>query len=179
MTGDGHEPAGRERLAAIDVGSNSIRLLVAEWDPQTGLAVIDEVKEHPRLATGLAKTGRLVVSGPTTRRNTTQFIAHLEDLCRRLRRWKVIHVICDNAAFHKSRAVGRWLAARKGRVVVHYLPTRAPQENPVENVFWRLHEAVTRNHRCATIDELIESAVGWLNEEGAANPPQATFNLAA
>ena len=59
MTGDGHEPAGRERLAAIDVGSNSIRLLVAEWDPQTGLAVIDEVKEHPRLATGLAKTGRL------------------------------------------------------------------------------------------------------------------------
>ena len=138
----------------------------------------DNVRRHLAVSL-LAGTGRLVVSGPTTRRNTTQFIAHLEDLCRRLRRWKVIHVICDNAAFHKSRAVGRWLAQRKGRVVVHYLPTRAPQENPVENVFWRLHEAVTRNHRCATIDELIESAVGWLKEEGAAKPPQTTYNLAA
>ncbi len=48
-----------ERLAAIDVGSNSIRLLVAEHDPQSGLHVIDEVKDQPRLATGLAATGRL------------------------------------------------------------------------------------------------------------------------
>ncbi|HJS46477.1 MAG TPA: Ppx/GppA phosphatase family protein [Gemmatimonadales bacterium] len=51
--------AGRERLAALDVGSHSIRLLVAEWDPQAGLTVIDELKEHPRLAAGLAATGRL------------------------------------------------------------------------------------------------------------------------
>jgi exopolyphosphatase / guanosine-5'-triphosphate,3'-diphosphate pyrophosphatase len=49
----------RERLAAIDVGSNSIRLLVAEYDPAAGLNVIDEVKDQPRLAAGLARTGRL------------------------------------------------------------------------------------------------------------------------
>ena len=49
----------RERLAAIDVGSNSIRLLVAEWDPETGLEVIDELKDQPRLATGLHATGAL------------------------------------------------------------------------------------------------------------------------
>jgi exopolyphosphatase/guanosine-5'-triphosphate,3'-diphosphate pyrophosphatase len=53
------EGAARERLAALDVGSNSIRLLVAEWDPQAGISVIDEVREHPRLATGLAATGQL------------------------------------------------------------------------------------------------------------------------
>jgi len=49
----------RERLAALDVGSNSIRLLVAEYDPTAGISVIDEVKDQPRLAAGLARTGRL------------------------------------------------------------------------------------------------------------------------
>ncbi len=48
-----------ERIAAIDVGSNSIRLLVADWDPRGGLTVVDEVKDQPRLAQGLAATGSL------------------------------------------------------------------------------------------------------------------------
>jgi exopolyphosphatase / guanosine-5'-triphosphate,3'-diphosphate pyrophosphatase len=52
-------PAGRERLAALDVGSNSIRLLVAEYDPVSGLTVVDEVKDQPRLAHNLAETGVL------------------------------------------------------------------------------------------------------------------------
>ena len=47
------------RLAAIDVGSNTILLLVAEHDPSTGLTIIDEAEDQPRLGAGLGTTGRL------------------------------------------------------------------------------------------------------------------------
>jgi exopolyphosphatase / guanosine-5'-triphosphate,3'-diphosphate pyrophosphatase len=49
----------RDRIAAIDVGSNSVRLLVAEYDAASGLTIIDEMKDQPRLAAGLATTGCL------------------------------------------------------------------------------------------------------------------------
>jgi exopolyphosphatase/guanosine-5'-triphosphate,3'-diphosphate pyrophosphatase len=56
---DGGNGAERERIAAIDVGSNSVRLLVAEYDPASGLTIVDELKDQPRLAAGLARTGCL------------------------------------------------------------------------------------------------------------------------
>jgi exopolyphosphatase / guanosine-5'-triphosphate,3'-diphosphate pyrophosphatase len=56
---EGGNGADRERIAAIDVGSNSVRLLVAEYEPASGLTIIDELKDQPRLAAGLANTGCL------------------------------------------------------------------------------------------------------------------------
>jgi exopolyphosphatase/guanosine-5'-triphosphate,3'-diphosphate pyrophosphatase len=70
----------RERLAALDVGSNSIRLLVAEYDPQAGLAVIDEVKDQPRLAQGLATTGRL---DERAMERALATLARMREVCRR------------------------------------------------------------------------------------------------
>lgn len=71
----------------------------------------------------------------------------------------MIHVIFDNAGCHKpdrSNAVKDYLKEWGHRVVLHYLPTHSPDCNPVERVWWRLHEAVTRNHRCRTMDELLD-----------------------
>ena len=48
-----------ERFAAIDVGSNSIRCLIAERGDDGQMLVIDDLKDQPRLARGLATTGRL------------------------------------------------------------------------------------------------------------------------
>jgi exopolyphosphatase / guanosine-5'-triphosphate,3'-diphosphate pyrophosphatase len=47
------------RLAAIDVGSNSIRLVVAEAQPGGRYRVLDEERETTRLARSLASTGAL------------------------------------------------------------------------------------------------------------------------
>lgn len=49
----------RERIAAIDVGSNTILLTVAEYDPEAGLVVVEEGEDQPRLGAGLSATGQL------------------------------------------------------------------------------------------------------------------------
>lgn len=52
-------PDGAQRIAAIDIGSNSIRQIVADVSPNGGIRVIDELKAAPRLQTGLLETGAL------------------------------------------------------------------------------------------------------------------------
>jgi transposase len=112
------------------------------------------------------RTGRVILTDglPKEGRSAALFLRHLDDLRRALRRYKVIHVICDNAGFHKpdkSKAVKAYLAEWSGRVVLHYLPTYSPDCNPVERVWWRLHEAVTRNHRCRSMNELLDLTFDW------------------
>ncbi len=70
-------------------------------------------------------------------------------------------MICDNAAFHKNRAVRAYLARWGHRIAIHYLPAYAPQTNPIERVWWQLHETVTGNHRCTTIEELLGEVYDW------------------
>src|SRR5438034_516939 len=47
------------RLAAIDIGTNSIRLIVAEPLRGGSYRILDEEKESTRLGEKLSKTGRL------------------------------------------------------------------------------------------------------------------------
>jgi len=64
-------------------------------------------------------------------------------------------VVCDkrpHAQVGPVALVKEYLARWGGRVALHYLPAYAPEYNPIERVWWRLHEAVTRNHRCADME---------------------------
>ena len=47
------------RIAAIDIGSNSIRQMVADGAANGAIRVVDEMKAAPRLGAGLHETGRL------------------------------------------------------------------------------------------------------------------------
>jgi transposase len=89
------------------------------------------------------------------------FIAHLDDLRCRLRSRKKIHVLCDNAKFHNCRAVRGYLTEWGHRIEIHFLPKYAPDTNRIERVRWHLHETITRNHRCGTLEELISHAYIW------------------
>jgi transposase len=71
----------------------------------------------------------------------------LDDLRRRLRRYRKIHVICDNAGSHTSLEVIQYLWKHEDRLEVHLLPAYSPDLNPIERVWWHLHENITRNHR--------------------------------
>lgn len=51
--------AAKDRIAAIDIGSNSVRLVVAQVLPSGGYRVLDEERENTRLASALIETGRL------------------------------------------------------------------------------------------------------------------------
>jgi putative transposase len=112
------------------------------------------------------RTGRVFLTEGRAQegRSAALFCRHLDDLRRALRQYRVIHVICDNARTHKpegSKAVKQYLKEWGTRVVIHYLPVYAPECNPVERVWWRLHEAVTRNHRCASMEELLDLTFQW------------------
>jgi putative transposase len=119
------------------------------------------VKRH--LAGSLVwRTGTLLVSPAGTRRNADLFVAHLEDLRRRLRGYRLINVICDNASFHNCRKVRDHLAKWGHRLRLHFLPKYAPETNPIERIWWRLHETLTRNHRCQSIEELLNTVYDWI-----------------
>jgi putative transposase len=112
------------------------------------------------------RTGELLLSEPGARRNADLFLAHLDELRRRFRRYKVIHVICDNAVFHtpeRCRKVRDYLKRWGHRLRLHFLPTYAPEANPIERVWWHLREEITRNHRCKDIDELLNLIFDWLS----------------
>ena len=115
------------------------------------------------------RTGELVVTEGSSR-NAELFVAHLDDLRRRFRHYKVIHVICDNARFHTAEGAKRvraYLEQWGHRVKLHYLPAYSPQDNPIERVWWHLHEQITRNHCCHDIEELVKLTMAWLDERGA------------
>lgn len=111
------------------------------------------------------RTGELILT-PGTKRNADLFLAHLDELRRRYRRYHVIHVICDNGRFHRPdlcRKVQEYLKKWGHRIKLHFLPTYAPETNPIERVWWHLHEEITRNHRCQDIEELLDLVFDWLD----------------
>jgi transposase len=127
-------------------GTNEKRYLAGSLNWRTGDVILTE---------GLPREGR----------NAALFLRHLDDLRYHFRCYRKIHVICDNAIFHhpeRCRRIRQYLAAWGHRIELHFLPTYDPQSNPIERIWWHLHEEITRNHRCQTMEKLLDLVFAWL-----------------
>lgn len=69
------------RVAAIDIGSNSIRQIVADVAPHGKIRVVDEMKAAPRLGAGMTEDGEL---GEDSVRRAVDAIVRMTTLARQL-----------------------------------------------------------------------------------------------
>lgn len=132
--------------------------------PGTQRTVMTPGKNAKRYIAGAmdARTDRVTWTlGP--KKNSALFIAMLNKLAGAYPDAKSIHVICDNYTIHDSRQTRKWLTEYGKRFRLHFLPPYCPDDNRIERKVWReMHANVTVNHRCSTIEWLVQEVLWWL-----------------
>src|SRR5262245_57396634 len=81
------------RLAALDLGSNSFHLLIADVGRDGSLTVVDRAKRMPRIGEGIFRTG--AISGPS-RRNALRALGELVPVIER-HRPDAVHAVATAA----------------------------------------------------------------------------------
>ena len=109
------------------------------------------------------KTRRLIyVEGE--RKNSLLFLELLHTLATKTYpNAKRIHIILDNYGIHDSLQVQLALKSTAAETLaLHFLPPYCPDHNRIERIWKDLHDNVTRNHRCKTMDELMAEVRSYL-----------------
>jgi transposase len=133
-TGPDWTPRGLQR-SVLTPGCNQKRYLAGAFDPKT----------------------RKLIWVEGDRKNSLLFLQLLYKLVTQIYpKARRIHIILDNYSIHDSQQVQLALKTELGsRLVLHFLPPYCPDHNRIERIWKDLHDNVTRNHRCATIEELM------------------------
>jgi transposase len=132
---------GRQK-EVLTPGCNEKRYLAGAWDP---------------------KTRRLVyVEG--ARKNSLLFLQLLHKLATKdYSHATQIHLILDNYGIHDSLQVRLALKSEAARKLkLHFLPPYCPDHNRIERIWKDLHDNVTRNHRCETMEKLMTEVRAYL-----------------
>jgi transposase len=145
-----------------------------ETNPKVGFCWMRRGKQKPLRTPGTNqkvwisgalnfRTGRFHwVSGQ--RKDGELFIKLLDHLRKTYRCHKELHLAMDNDASHLGKRVKEYVEDSGSRVRLYPLPSWSPESNPVEVVWWSMHEAVSRNHQCEGLEDLVELAEGYLKE---------------
>jgi transposase len=132
---------GRQK-EVLTPGCNEKRYLAGAWDPQARRLIYVQGK----------------------RKNSLLFLELLHLLATKTYAdAEQIHVILDNYGIHDSLQVRLALKSEAARKLkLHFLPPYCPDHNRIERIWKDLHDNVTRNHRCATIEELMAEVRRYL-----------------
>ncbi len=123
--------------------------------------------EKSYLAGGLDyRTGKLVWV-EWANKSSDLFIFFLWEVAKAFPRAKKIHLILDNYKVHKSKRTKIALESLQHRIVLHFLPPYCPDDNKIERLWEDLHSNVTRNHRCRTMQKLMEEVRWYLHNRAA------------
>lgn len=76
-----------------------------------------------------------------------------------------IHIILDNYKIHSSARTKLALGAIGERVQLHFLPPYCPDHNRIERIWKDLHDNVTRNHTCQSMDNLMQETRDYLTDK--------------
>jgi putative transposase len=73
-------------------------------------------------------------------------------------------IVVDNFIIHKAKKVREWLAERRGRMRLYFLPTYSPTLNPIERLWRHFRRRVTDNYFFATLVHLLDATRQFLQE---------------
>jgi len=101
----------------------------------------------------------------TQSKSGTNFLSFLSKLTRAYGGRKV-RLVCDNARFHCTKAVQKWLVQNKKYLEIFWLPPYCPTLNLIERLWGHLKRTVLANVLFKTISDLenaFRRGIGQIN----------------
>lgn len=117
-TRDAPKPSTAQRIAAIDIGSNSIRQIVADVTETGAIRVVDEMKAQPRLGAGLLATGEISESAI---RRATDALVRMATLARQLGTNRIEAVATSAVREARNRSVFMDLVRKEAKLRIRLL----------------------------------------------------------
>lgn len=113
---------------------------------------------------GICLDGHKFFYQEATEVNAESIASFLVELRKRHPEKCVIHLIWDNASYHRDEAVQAF--AEGLAIKLHYLPPYSPNLNPIERLWKLMHEHVTYNRYYETFSEFTEATIEFLKSIG-------------
>ena len=109
--------------------------------------------------------GEKVFWASSARKDSLSYSGFIKGIMAAIADKKVILVV-DNFIAHKSdltvRELGRY--EERGKLKLFFLPSYAPELNPVEKVWQLMRRRVTHNHRFGSLDEMEGAVEDFFSE---------------
>jgi Transposase and inactivated derivatives len=108
---------------------------------------------------GLSLSGHKLVYEQAEKVETGSIKRFLKKLRSHHREGQKIHLILDNAGYHRSKEVLRYAQALK--IKLHYLPPYSPNLNPIERLWKLMREQVTYNKYYEKFEQFTEAILNF------------------